>query len=100
MNTTLSCETCPKRCTHAIMHGQEWLCLLGVVFVLFVGFKGLHLRHMEVPRLGVKLELQLPAYTTATAAQDPSRICHLYHSSGQCWILNPLSEARDPTHIT
>ena len=25
------------------------------------------LRHMEVPRLGVELELQLLAYTTATA---------------------------------
>ena len=32
---------------------------------------GLHPGHMEVPRLGVKLELQLPAYTTATAMQDP-----------------------------
>ena len=31
--------------------------------------------HMEVPRLGVKLELQLLAYTTATAMQDPSYIC-------------------------
>ena len=27
--------------------------------------------HMEVPRLGVESELQLPAYTTATAAPDP-----------------------------
>ena len=27
----------------------------------------LHLSHMEVPRLGVELELQLPAYITATA---------------------------------
>ena len=26
---------------------------------------------MEVPRLGVELELQLPAYTTATATPDP-----------------------------
>ena len=30
-------------------------------------FLGLHLRHMEVPRLGIEWELQLPAYTTATA---------------------------------
>ena len=30
--------------------------------------------HMEVPRLRVELELQLPAYTTATATQDPSRV--------------------------
>ena len=34
-------------------------------------FLGLHLQHMDVPRLGVVLELQLPAYTTATAAPDP-----------------------------
>ena len=27
---------------------------------------------MEVPRLGVELELQLLAYATATAARDPS----------------------------
>ena len=26
---------------------------------------------MEVPRLGVELELQLPAYTTATATRKP-----------------------------
>ena len=30
---------------------------------------------MEVPRLGVKLQLQLPAYATATATQNPSRVC-------------------------
>ena len=29
-------------------------------------FLGLHLWHMEVPRLGVELELQQPAYATAT----------------------------------
>ena len=52
---------------------------------------------MEVPRLGVELELQLPAYATATAMQDPSCILHLYHSSWQRQILNPLGEARDQT---
>ena len=34
-------------------------------------FLGLHSRHMEVPKLGVESELQLPAYTTATATSDP-----------------------------
>ena len=29
---------------------------------------GPNLKHMEIPRLGVKLELQLPAYTTAASA--------------------------------
>ena len=39
---------------------------------------------MEVPRLGVELEIQLPAYTTATATPDPSGVCELHQSS---WIL-------------
>ena len=50
---------------------------------------------MEVPRLGVELELQLLPYTTATATPDLSRICDLHCSSQQHLILNPLSEARD-----
>ena len=62
-------------------------------------FLGLHLQHMEVPRLGVKLELQVPDYTTATETRDLSRICNLHHSSQQHRIPNPLSEARDRTHI-
>ena len=41
----------------------------------------------------------LLAYTTATATQDPSRICDLHHSSQQWWILNPLREAGDRTCI-
>ena len=44
---------------------------------------------------GVQSELQPPAYTTATAIQDPSHIYGLHHSSQQRRILNPLSKARD-----
>ena len=65
----------------------------------FFCFLGLHLQHMEVPRLGVELGLQPPAYTTATATQDLSRVCDLQHSSRQCWILKPLSTTRDRTCI-
>ena len=54
---------------------------------------------MEVPRLGVESELQLQAYTTATATPDPSHVCDLHRSSQQRQILNPRSEARDGTHI-
>ena len=43
------------------------------------------------------MELQLLAYTTATAMQDPSCICALHHRSWQCRILNPLREVRDQT---
>ena len=50
---------------------------------------------MEVLKLGVELELQLPAYTTATAMPDLSHVFDLPHSSQHCQILNPLSEARD-----
>ena len=40
------------------------------VFVFFCLFRAA-LRHMEIPTLGVESELQLLAYTTAIAMQDP-----------------------------
>ena len=52
---------------------------------------------MQVPRLGLKLELQLPAYTTAIATWDPSLVCNLYCSSRERQIPNPLREASDRT---
>ena len=46
---------------------------------------------MEVPRLGAESELpHLPAYTTATATQDPSHVCDLHHCTRQGQIFNPL----------
>ena len=47
----------------------------------------------------IKLELQLPAYATATATPDGTRIHDLYRSLQQHQILNPLSKAKDQTHI-
>ena len=41
------------------------------------------MQHMEVARLGVELELQLPVYATATPTWDLSHICDLRHSSRQ-----------------
>ena len=67
-------------------------------FLSFV-FLGPHPRHMEVSRPGVELELQPPAYTTATATLDASSVCNLHHSSRQRQILNQLSEARDQTRV-
>ena len=52
-------------------------------------------RHVEILKLGVESELQLPAYTTATAMPDTSCVCDLHHSSWQLQILNLLSKARD-----
>ena len=54
---------------------------------------------MEVPRLEVESDLQLLAYATATAMLDLSCICDLHCSLWQNWILNPMSEAKDGTHI-
>ena len=48
---------------------------------------------------GVELELQLPAYTTATAMQDMSLDCYLHQSSQQQQSLNPMLEARNRTCV-
>ena len=53
---------------------------------------------MEVPRLGVQSELYLPAYTTAMP--DSCHFCDLHTPQLTArLILNPLSEAGDPTRI-
>ena len=67
----------------------RFVCLFGFAFL------GPNLWHMEVHRLGTKLELQLPASTTATAMPDPSCVCNLLRSSRQHQILNPLSESQE-----
>ena len=66
---------------------------------LFLAFFTPHLWQSEVPRVRVESELQLPAYTTATATQDPSSIWDPHHSLWRCLILNPLSEARVQTCV-
>ena len=66
--------------SHISSTRQNLLCFYFYFFVLLLGPPPWH---MEVPRLGVRLELQLPAYTTATAMPDPE----------------PTSEARNQTFI-
>ena len=56
--------------------------LPSILFFFFI--LGRHLPHMEVPRLGVKSELQLPAYTTSHSNTGSS---------------SPRSRARDRTCI-
>ena len=68
-------------------------------YSFFFPFLWPHLWHIEVPGLGVELELQLPAYAIKTATQGLS---HLRHLSGSLWqnqLFNALSEARDQTSI-
>jgi len=38
-------------------------------------------------------------HSHTTEVSDPRCICNLCHSLWQCWILNPLRKARDPTCI-
>ena len=61
----LDWERWKDTCT-VCFHTHTCLCVLYLFF-----FLGPHWRHVEVPRLGVKAELQLPAYTTAMATPDP-----------------------------
>ena len=82
--------------------GKERVYLIRACFYLFIFnflififcFLGPHLWHREVPRLKIESEPQLPAYATATAMSDPSRLCDLHHSSHN-QIVNLLSEARN-----
>ena len=84
---------------HQTLKKVKILFFLWLSFCLSVFLSWPHLRHMEVPRLGVELELLPLAHTTATATQDPSCTCNLHHSSWQLQILNPLIEARDRTCV-
>ena len=62
-------EVCGER-VGAVCSGSDMFFFGGVVFF----FLWSHPWHMDVPRRGVKLELQLPAYTTATTTQDLSQV--------------------------
>ena len=61
------------------------------IFIVFLLFRAAPAAYGS-SQARVKLELQLPAYVTATAMQDLSHVCNLHHSSWKCRILNPLSE--------
>ena len=65
----------PHHCPHgapprAVHRETESSVATSSFFFLF--FLGLHLRYLEVPRLGVESELQLPVYTTAPADPQPT----------------------------
>ena len=70
--------------------GYVYICVQFILFYFilfyfilfyFILFLGLWVQHVEVLRLGVELELQLPVHTTATTVPDPNRICNLHCSS-------------------
>ena len=72
--------------TYTHIHSFSFSLLFGAVHAAY-----------GISQARVELELQLLAYPTAAAIQDPSHIWDLYHSLQQCRILDPLSEARDQT---
>ena len=53
-------------------HHYQLLTILKLETLGVFSFLQPYLRHMEVPRQTVESELQLPAYTSATATPDPS----------------------------
>ena len=65
--------------------------LLCIMFCLFLCFLLLWL-HLYQARDQIR-------GATDTAMPDLSSVCDLHHSSWQCQIFNPLSEARDQTHV-
>ena len=88
-------KVCFKTKYYIVLSLPKETIFISQVFCLFFVFLGPHLRHMEVPRLGIESELQPLAYARATATLNPRGICDPHHSSWQCQIFNPLSEARD-----
>ena len=76
-----------------------WFLSLSSHYFIYLFFLGPHQQYIKVHRLGVESELQLRAYATATTMPDLSHVCDLHCSSWQRQILDPLSEARDWTHL-
>ena len=72
----------------------KWKDVEDSMYVCLFVFLGPHLGHMEIPRLGVLLELQLLAYATAIEPQ----LWPTHYSLQQHWILNPLRKPRNWTH--
>ena len=91
----------PKLClsSKSSVHIIFYIFFLFFFFFFFCLLGATPAGHTEVPRLGIKLELQLPTYATATAMWDLSHVFDLHCSSRQHQILNPLSVARDQTCI-
>ena len=58
-------------CTIRELPPLQFLFSLSLSLFFFFFFLGPHPWHMEVPRLGVELELQLLAYATAMVTWDP-----------------------------
>ena len=71
---------------------------LFIYLFIYLIFLGPHPWHMSSQARG-QIGAVASGLARATAMPDLSCICELHHSSQQHQILNPLSRARDRTHI-
>ena len=78
---------------HSIFRLFLFVCL----FLFFV-FLGMHLGHRGFQSRG-RIRAVATGLYQATAMPNLSRVCSIHYSSWQCQILNPLSKARDWTHV-
>ena len=79
-----------------------YLCIYVCLYVciyLFIAFQGCTCSTWKFPGQGGQIRATALATATATATQDPSHVCNLHHSLWQHQTPNPLSEARNQTHI-
>ena len=81
----------------SILPIQGFVCLFLFCFALFFNISAPAAYGSSLAR--GRIEAAAEAYTTATETMDLSHTCKLHFSLQQCWILNPLSEAKDRTHI-
>ena len=68
-------------------------------FFFFFFFLGPQWRHMEIPGCMGQIGAAAASlsHSHSHTGSEPSHIFNLHSSLWQCWILNPLSEARDQT---
>ena len=70
--------------------GPVWtlhLKVMAAIDSICLFFLGPHVWLIDVPKLGVELELQLPAYATATAKPDPSHTATYTTACGSAGFL-------------
>ena len=68
----------PKKVDGGLKISESGILHFTTLLIFIYCLLGPHLQHMDVLWLGTELEMQLPAYATAT--WDQSCVCNLYHS--------------------
>ena len=81
----------------ARLHNHVFISFFFFLFFVFCLFRAIPAAYGGSQARGLIGATELPAYTTATATPEPSHVCNVHHSSQQCQIVNPLSEAMDRT---